>query len=951
MTLTQQQRAARDFASRWQGKGYEKGESQSFWLSLLSEVFGVEHPDEWITFEKQVHLDHTSFIDAFIPRTHVMIEQKSIDKDLGAPIRQSDGSLLNPFQQAKRYIVELKRSEHPRWVVTCNFREFWVYDTENPNGEPLKILLKNLEKEYHLLRFLVEEKSEQLRREMEVSVKAGELVGIIYDKLLEQYELGARTSSFATSLGTRTSSSASKQNDDAGETTALQADILRSLNILCVRLVFCLYAEDAGLFPTKTAFHDYLAQFQPKHIRKALIDLFEVLDTPLADRDPYLDEDLAAFPYVNGGLFGDEHIIIPQFTEDLKQLLLEKASADFDWSEISPTIFGAVFESTLNPETRRSGGMHYTSIENIHKVIDPLFLNDLRAEFEACRSASGSLAKRQALAAFQDKLASLTFFDPACGSGNFLTETFLSLRRLENEVIKAMYGDARQFDFGSTIKVNISQFYGIEINDFACTVAKTALWIAESQTLQETSHIVGVDLNFLPLKTNAYIHEGNALRMDWAEVIAPERLNYIMGNPPFVGASMMSAEQKEEAVAIFGKVKLSNSIDFVGAWYHLAAKMMSQNSHIKAALVSTNSITQGEQVAALWQPLFDRYGIHIDFAYRTFRWDSEADIKAHVHCVIIGFSISGNNAKRLYLSNLQTIPASNINPYLIDAPDVLVESRAKPIEDVDSMMYGNKPTDDGNFILSLEEKEEVLQKEPALIKYIHPYIGAVEFINNKVRYCFWLKDISPAEIKNSHILYERVQNVKAFREASTSSATRQKASVPHEFFFISQPTSNYLIVPRVSSEKRRYVPIGFMSPEIIASDACSIIPNATLYHFGVLTSNVHMAWMRVVCGRLKSDYRYSGSVVYNNFPWPTPTDEHKARIEQTAQAILDARAKYPDCSLADLYDETTMPIELRRAHQANDRTVMQAYGLTPGKTTESETVAHLFKLYQQLTNH
>ena len=917
MVPVQQQKAAKEFAERWQGKGYEKGESQKFWTTLLTEVFGIEHVDSFLLFEQQVKLDHTSFIDGFIPSTKVMIEQKSLGKNLAEGIKQSDGSVLNPFQQAKRYAAELPYSQRPRWIVTCNFAEFWVYDMEQPNGEPQKILLKDLEKEYYRLQFLVDEGNEHLKREMEVSVKAGNLVGIIYDKLLEQY--GA--------------------NDP---------ETLRSLNILCVRLVFCLYAEDAGLFNSRTAFHDYLNAYPSQKLRRALVDLFEVLDTPLAERDKYLEDDLGAFPYVNGGLFSDKTIEIPQFTDELKHLILEDASADFDWSEISPTIFGAVFESTLNPETRRSGGMHYTSIENIHKVIDPLFLDELKDEFDKIQEMKQAAPRKQALATFQDKLSTLTFFDPACGSGNFLTETFLSLRRLENKVIQAMFGGENILTFDILIKVNIAQFYGIEINDFACTVAKTALWIAESQTLKETSAIAGRPIDFLPLKTNAYIHEGNALRIDWSEVIAPDKLNYIMGNPPFVGASMMSAEQKEEAVAIFGKVKLSNSIDFVGAWYHLAAKMMSQNPHIKAALVSTNSITQGEQVAALWQPLFDRYGIHIDFAYRTFRWDSEADIKAHVHCVIIGFSISGNNAKRLYLSNSQTIPASNINPYLIDAPDVLVESRAKPICDVPSMFLGNKPTDDGNFILSPEEKEEVLHKEPALSKYIHPYIGAVEFINNKVRYCFWLKDVSPTDIKNSHILYERVQNVKAFREASTSSATRQKACVPHEFFFISQPTTNYLIVPSTSSENRRYIPIGFMSPDIIASNANTIVPNASLYHFGVLTSNVHMAWMRVVCGRLKSDYRYSGSVVYNNFPWCQPTEEQKARIEATAQAILDARAKYPDCSLADLYDEVTMPPELRKAHQENDRAVMAAYGFST-KMTESECVAELFKLYKSLT--
>ena len=919
MTPIQQQKAAKEFAAHWEGKGYEKGESQIFWTTLLNQVFGIEHPETFIIYEHQVKLDHTSFIDGFIPITKVMIEQKSLGKNLGEGIKQSDGSVLNPFQQAKRYAAELPYSQRPRWIVTCNFAEFWVYDMEQPNGEPQKILLKDLEKEYYRLQFLVDEGNEHLKREMEVSVKAGNLVGIIYDKLLEQY--GA---------------------DDP--------ETLRSLNILCVRLVFCLYAEDAGLFNSRTAFHDYLNANPPQKLRRALVDLFEVLDTPLAERDKYLEDDLAAFPYVNGGLFSDKTIEIPQFTDELKHLILEDASADFDWSEISPTIFGAVFESTLNPETRRSGGMHYTSIENIHKVIDPLFLDELKDEFGKIQEMKQAAPRKQALATFQDKLASLTFFDPACGSGNFLTETFLSLRRLENKVIQAMFGGENVLTFDILIKVNIAQFYGIEINDFACTVAKTALWIAESQTLKETSAIAGRAIDFLPLKTNAYIHEGNALRIDWSEVIAPERLNYIMGNPPFVGASMMSAEQKEEAVAIFGKVKLSNSIDFVGAWYHLAAKMMSQNSHIKAALVSTNSITQGEQVAALWQPLFDRYGIHIDFAYRTFRWDSEADIKAHVHCVIIGFSISGNNAKRLYLSDSQAIQASNINPYLIDAPDVFIESRSTPICNVPKLTKGNQPSDGGNLILSEEERAAFIKNDPSIECCIRRYVGAKDYLNNnEIRYCLWLRNIPLSVYVKNKDIYQRLEAVREMRAASTAAPTRQAANKPALFFSMPQTESTYMVIPRVSSERRRYIPIGFMPPEIIAADSLSIIPDATLYHFGVLTSNVHMAWMRVVCGRLKSDYRYSGSVVYNNFPWCQPTEEQKARIEATAQAILDARAKYPDCSLADLYDEVTMPPELRKAHQENDRAVMAAYGFST-KMTESECVAELFKMYQALTN-
>ena len=922
MTPIQQQKAAKEFADRWKGKGYEKGESQKFWTTLLTEVFGIEHVDSFLLFEQQVKLDHTSFIDGFIPSTKVMIEQKSLGKNLAEGIKQSDGSVLNPFQQAKRYAAELPYSQRPRWIVTCNFAEFWVYDMEQPNGEPQKILLKDLEKEYYRLQFLVDEGNEHLKREMEVSVKAGNLVGVIYDKLLEQY--GA---------------------DDP--------ETLRSLNILCVRLVFCLYAEDAGLFNSRTSFHDYLNANPPQKLRRALVDLFAVLDTPLAERDKYLEDDLAAFPYVNGGLFSDKTIEIPQFTDELKQLILEDASADFDWSEISPTIFGAVFESTLNPETRRSGGMHYTSIENIHKVIDPLFLDDLKAEFDKIQEMKQAAPRKQALAAFQDKLASLTFFDPACGSGNFLTETFLSLRRLENKVIQAMFGGENVLTFDILIKVNISQFYGIEINDFACTVAKTALWIAESQTLKETSAIAGRAIDFLPLKTNAYIHEGNALRIDWSEVIAPEKLNYIMGNPPFVGYSLQSKEQKEDMLSIYvdekGKpYKTAGKIDYVAAWYWKAAQLMQANPVIRAALVSTNSITQGEQVAAIWKPLFDRFGIHIDFAYRTFRWDSEADIKAHVHCVIIGFSKADTKAKTIYLSDSQAIQATNINAYLIDAPDTWIDSRSKPLCDVPDMIYGSKPTDGGFLFIKEDEYNEIIANEPEVAKYIKRIYGSEEFINNKVRYCIWLVGVSPAEIRKSPFLMERVNSVREYRLQSPKAATRESANTAWLFQEVRYSENDYIVIPRVSSEKRRYIPIGFLTPDIMVNDAMQFIPNATLYHFGVLTSNVHMAWMRVVCGRLKSDYRYSKDIVYNNFPWCQPTEEQKARIEATAQAILEARAKYPDCSLADLYDEVTMPPELRRAHQDNDCAVMAAYGFST-KMTESECVAELFKLYQSLT--
>ena len=912
--------AAQKFAERWRGRGYERGESQPFWLDLLENVFGIETPtDGFIRFEDHRMVDASNFIDGRIPSTRVLIEQKSLGKDLRAPIRQSDGSLLNPFQQARRYVVSMPVSEHPRWIVTCNFQEFLVYDMEQPNGEPEEILLENLPKEYYRLQFLVDSKSEHLSKEQQVSEEAGEIVGRIYEALLKQY-------------------------DDSSP------EALRWLNILCVRIVFCLYAEDAGVF-SHDQFHDYLARYEAEDMRRALRDLFEVLDTPQEKRSKYLKDDLKAFPYTNGGLF-EEQIEIPQFTEELKQTLLQNASLDFDWSEISPTIFGAVFESTLNPETRRSGGMHYTSIENIHKVIDPLFLNELRHELDEILEEKVERQRQRKLDAYQDRLASLTFLDPACGSGNFLTETYLSLRRLENEAIRERYhGQAFiGFEEVNPIKVSIQQFYGIEINDFAVTVATTALWISEAQMLLETEKIIRRDIDFLPLKSYTNIREGNALRIDWNDVVPASELDYIMGNPPFVGYSLQSKGQKDDILNVFvdekGKpFKTAGKIDYVAGWYYKAAQMLCNNK-MRAALVSTNSITQGEQVAAIWKPLKELFGIHIDFAHRTFRWDSEATLKAHVHCVIVGFSCV--DVPKMIYDGEKAKKAENINAYLIDAPDAFIESRTKALCDVPQMVYGNKPVDGGFLFLTAEERKEVLGREPQIEKYIKRIYGSVEYINNKERYCLWLVDANPSDLRNSAFIRQRIEQVRQFRLSSPKKATQMSAETSTLFQENRQPTSDYIIVPSVSSETRRYVPMGFMGAEHIVNNLVLVIPDATLYHFGVLESNVHMAWMRAVCGRLEMRYRYSKDVVYNNFPWPTPTDEQRQLIEQTAQQILDARALYPDSSLADLYDELTMPVELRRAHQQNDRAVMQAYGFSVKGMTESQCVAELFKLYQEI---
>ena len=924
MTDAQQRAAAKAFAKNWKDRGYEKGDSQIFWVELLTTVFGVTEISQFISFEDQVHLDHTSFIDGYIEKTHVMIEQKSINKSLTAAIRQSDGSMLTPFEQAKRYSSELPYSKRPRWIVTSNFQSFYIYDMEKPGGDPEIIQLENLEKEYYRLQFLVDEGNTNLQREMEVSIAAGEIVGLLYDALAKQY----------------------------ADPTTERA--MKSLNILCVRMVFCLYAEDAGIFGQHGMFHDYLEEFDARKMRKAMIELFQILDTKPEDRDPYLKDDnpqLAVFPYVNGGLFANEDIEIPPFTDEIRNLLLEKASADFDWSEISPTIFGAVFESTLNPETRRSGGMHYTSIENIHKVIDPLFLDDLKNELKEIQQITVQRTKDKKLRDFQTKLANLRWLDPASGSGNFLTETYISIRRLENEVIKELQRGQITFGFdeSSPIHVSIDQFYGIEINDFAVTVAKTALWIAESQMMKETEDIVHMNLDFLPLTTNAFIVEGNSLQIDWESVVPKYQVSYIMGNPPFVGARVMSSEQKDDVREIFKGWKNVGNMDYVCCWYKKCADFM-KNTSIRAALVSTNSVSQGESVANLWKPLLEN-DVHIDFAYRTFQWDSEAKIKAHVHCVIIGFSIAPyNKPKKIFIDERYQI-AKNINGYLLDAANVYVESRNKPICNIPEIGIGNKPIDGGYYLFEKKEMEEFIKQEPEAQKYFHQWYGSREFINRSPRYCLWLGECSPTELRKLPLCMERIKAVREYRLSSPSKGTVKLAEKPTRFHVENMPKGQYIVIPEVSSQRRRYVPMGYMDSSVLCSNKVRLMPDADLYEFGILESNVHMAWMRVVCGRLKSDYDYSIKIVYNNFPWPEPTAQQRQKIEQTAQAVLDARALYPDSSLADLYDELTMPPELRKAHHQNDMAVMQAYGFTKGSEaykSEAACVAELMQRYQKL---
>lgn len=922
MNTIEQKRAAREFVKRWKAMPcVEEEHSRSFWIELLQDVLGVPNATRVLEFERKVK---GRKIDVFYEDMGVLVEMKgrgiSLDE---ATVRSKKAGAETPFQQAKWYADNLPHSIRPRWIITCNFDEFRIYDLEHPEDVFTPLLLAEMPERLHLLSFLTNYTNSRLVREQELSVKAGEIVGKLYRAFAGQYK---------------------NLETDAHEQ--------RSLNVLIVRIVFLLYAEDAGLLQRHQAFGDYLKSFEAKHMRQALIDLFRTLDTPTAERDPYLDADLAAFPYVNGGLFADEGIVIPQFTEGMRVDLVLNASVKFDWKDISPTIFGAVFESTLNPETRRAGGMHYTSIENIHKVIDPLFLDELRTELAAVEGESIERNRKLKLRRFQKKLASISVLDPACGSGNFLTESYLSLRKLENRVIEDLQGD--QMGFGldgdaEPIEVSINQFYGIEINDFAVSVAKTALWIAEEQMMEATQEILLQEFDFLPLKSNSNIREGNALRMDWGEVLPAERCSYIIGNPPFIGASMCAASQKQEIVDLFGKIKLSNSLDYVSGWYYKAAEMMLGNPAIKAAFVSTNSITQGEQVYPIWNTLRSRFGIHIDFAWRTFVWNSETAGKAHVHCVIVGFSIG--NGEGLIFDGGRSDGASSgrrdaVNPYLVYAPWVILASRKRPLCDVPALAYGNKPADNGQFVLTTEEKDELLAEEPEASRFIRPYIGAKEYLNGKQRWCIWLLGVDPREYSGMPLIFRRVENVRAFRQASSAKDTRKRAEAPWEFFRTPVHDVAYLAIPRTSSERRKYLPIGFFGTGTVPSDATSVIPDATAYHFGVLESQFHSAWMRTIAGRLKSDYRYSGDVVYNNFIWPDPTPEQRAVIESCAQGVLNAREAHPGATLADLYDPDKMPTDLLAAHKELDAAVEAAYDVDYNGD-EEKIVAHLFKLYAE----
>ena len=918
MTDLEKRKLATKFASSWlERKGYEKGETSSFWRTLLHDVFHVQNLDTYIEFERKIPV---GFIDAYIPSTKVLIEQKSRDVDIGRAYLQSDGSKLTPYQQAKRYADELPNSERPRWIVVCNFEEFHIHDLEHPHDSAEVVYLKDLGRDYHRLNFLVDINQENVKVQEQISFKAGDIVSALYEKLLKQYK------------------------DPSNPET------LKSLNKLCVRLVFCLYAEDAGLFAKRNQFNQYLSQFETRHVRKALIDLFRVLNTREDDRDPYIEESLAQFPYVNGGLFADENIEIPFLTDEIVSLILREGSENFDWSQISPTVFGSLFESTLNPITRSQGGMHYTSIENIHKVIDPLFLDDLRRELNDIRALKTEKTRNDRLRAYQDKLSNLSFLDPACGSGNFLTETYLCLRRLENEVISILtHGQSVMGDIANPIKVNIGQFYGIEINDFAVSVAQTALWIAESQMRQETSEIVYLTDDYLPLRSFNHIVEGNACRLDWNSVVQNNTLSFVIGNPPFTGHQLRNAQQVEDMDLVFESFEKYGKIDYVGAWFKRCADYI-KGCDIPCALVATNSVCQGESASQLWEKLFE--DIEFNFAYRTFEWENEAVNGASVHCVIIGFSNRGTITKpKVIYDGTKREVVGYINGYLVDGVEGFISNRSKLKRNATLMppiVKGSQPTDENNFFLTEDEYKDFVSEYPQQKHLIRKFIGAREYLHNVQRYCFWLDGVNPVEFVKCDYITKRLEKIRVMREASPTETVRLKDSkTPWKFTQIRQPNCDYLVIPSHSSHNRAYIPFGYSDKMTIVGNACYFIPDTDLYIFGVMSSSVHMLWLKEFCGRLKSDVRYS-PFIYNSFPWLDLCESDKDKVRKSAQKILDAREKYSACSLHDLYGENMSYFsELVSAHEENDKTVRELFGYKDTKT-DREIVADLMGRYIKL---
>jgi hypothetical protein len=900
---------AAGFAQEWADATEERAEAQSFWNEFF-EVFGVKRRRVAV-FERAVERlgkDAKGRIDVFWPG-QLIAEHKSGGRNLD-----------DAFKQAMDYLLSasIKEEEQPRYVIVSDFQKMRLYDLDVNANDFLEFPLNDLPKHVKKLGFIAGRHEVVFKDEDPINVKAANKVGQLHKALADSGFNG------------------------------------HPLEVLLVRLVFCFFADDTRIFENDT-FRLYLTS----HTREDGTDvgahlnlLFQVLNSPKKKRQSNLDDDLKELPCIDGHLF-EEKIDVPIFTSEMRTLLLDCAS--FDWSLVSPAIFGSMFQSVMDEKVRHDLGAHYTSEKNILKVIGPLFLDDLRTELdEAGRN-------KRKLETLHDKLGKLKFLDPACGCGNFLVVTYRELRRMEIELLKRLYvreddnaTQSTMLNMGVLSRIDVDCMYGIEIEEFPARIAELALWLTDHQMNTELGDVFGVYYARLPLSKRPNIHQDNALKLDWGSVVPKEQLSYIFGNPPFIGSKIMSDEQRVELATISEGVNNAGVLDYVTGWYLKAAKYI-HVTNIEVAFVSTNSITQGEQVAILWNELLGRYGVSIKFAHRTFKWTNEARGKAAVFCVIIGFSFVNKTPKTIFeyddvRSEPHRIVAKNINPYLVDAANVLIASRSKPICDVPLIKFGNQPID-GGFLtkFSTAEKEQFITEEPGAVKYFLRFVGSEEFINGIERWCLWLQDADPSELRKMPRLTRQIEEVKRFRLLSKRADTRKLADTPTLFAFISHPKSSYIIIPSVSSESRLYVPMGFMPPSIIASNLCLIVPDATLYHFGILESEMHMAWMRTVCGRLKSDYRYSNSIVYNNFPWPQEvTDKDKENVEKASQHILDVRNEFPTSTLADLYDPNTMPPKLLKAHQELDKAVDKCYG-KKGFATEAERLEFLFGMYKELS--
>lgn len=880
------------FVTRWKDASNEEAQAQSFTTDFLK-VFGIDDPEKTGDFEYKVSLDEgrTGYID-YLWKKKLAIEMKSRGKDLN-----------KAYTQLKEYVFHLPDEDMPDMLMVCDFATIVLHS--RTTGEKFSFKTKDLRK--HIKRFADIAGYETTRiyeNQIDVNVKAAEKMARLHDALKEYGYEG------------------------------------HCLEVYLVRILFCLFADDTGIFPD-SSFANYIENSREdgSELSSRLAQLFEILNCSdvIRAKRKLLTPTLLQFRYINGGLFA-QSLPFADFNAKMRQTLLDCCA--FDWNKISPAIFGAMFQGVMDKKQRRELGAHYTSEENILKLINPLFMDALWREFDRVKAVPARLD------AFHHKIASLKFLDPACGCGNFLIITYRELRLLELEILKMKTNTGqRHLDISTMLKVSVEQFYGIEYEDFPCQIAQVGMWLMDHQMNLRVADMFGMYYARLPLTQSATIVHANALRMDWEDVVPAKELSYILGNPPFVGARIMSAEQKDDLLHVFEDTKNAGNLDYVCCWYKKAVEIMQKNRRISTALVSTNSIAQGEQVAILWKPFFDK-GIHIHFAYRTFKWSNEAKGKAAVHCVIVGFGMQ-KQTDNFIVNNDTRHKAENINGYLIDASNICIESRKKPLCAVPEIGIGNKPIDGGYYLFTEAEKNEFVKKEPLSEKYFRKWLGSEEFINGKVRYCLWLGDCPPSELKSMPECLKRVDAVKQYRLASKSAPTRKLADKPRRFHVENMPTSEYIVIPEVSSENRYYIPLGFLSPDILSSNLVKIIPNATLYHFGILTSSVHMAWTRAVAGRLKSDYRYSKDIVYNNFPWPEADGKQKATIEPLAQAVLDARALFPESSLADLYDPLTMPPELLKAHQKLDRAVMKLYGFK-ANMAEAEVVAKLFERYQRL---